>query len=73
MGASSVTVAKHYRVIDVHNKYYNKWFMSKVPSKKWNKDLNSILNISCRRLMGFKSMNMSTFMTNSIKRDLLYE
>ena len=37
-GASSITVAKHYRVLDVHDKYYNKWFMSKVPSKKWKKD-----------------------------------
>ena len=24
--------------MDVHDKYYNKWFMSKVPSKKWKKD-----------------------------------
>ena len=37
-GASSVTVAKHYRVVDIHGKYYNKWFMSKVTSKKWKKD-----------------------------------
>ena len=37
-GASSVTAAKHYRVVDVHDKYYSMWFMSKVPSKKWKKD-----------------------------------
>ena len=37
-GASSITIAKHYCVVDVHNKYYNKCFMSKVPSKKWKKD-----------------------------------
>ena len=37
-GASSVTVVKHYCVVDVHDKYYNKWFMSKLPGKKWNKD-----------------------------------
>ena len=36
-GARSVTVAKQYRVVDVHNKYYNKLFMSKVPGKKWKK------------------------------------
>ena len=36
--ASSVTVTKHYLVVDVHDKYYNKWFMSKVTSKKWKKD-----------------------------------
>ena len=37
-GGSSVTVAKHYRVVDVHDKYYNKWFISKVPSNKWKKE-----------------------------------
>ena len=37
-GASSVTVEKHYRVVDVHNKYYNRWFMSKVTIKKWRKE-----------------------------------
>ena len=37
-GASSVTVAKNDRVVDVHNKYYNNWFMPKVPSNKWKKD-----------------------------------
>ena len=31
---------KHYRVVYVQDKYYNKWFMSKVPSKKWNKESN---------------------------------
>ena len=24
--------------MDVHDKYYNKWFMSKLPSKKWKKE-----------------------------------
>ena len=33
-GASSFVVVKHSCVVDVHEKYYNKWFMSKVPSKK---------------------------------------
>ena len=37
-GASSFTVTKHYRVVDVHDKYYNKWFMSKLPCKKQKKD-----------------------------------
>ena len=37
-GASSVTVAKHYRVVDYHEKYYNKQFMSKTPSKKWKNE-----------------------------------
>ena len=25
-GGSSVKVSKQYRVIDIHDKYYNKWF-----------------------------------------------
>ena len=37
-GASRITIAKHYRGVDVHDKYYNKWFMSKVPNKEWKKD-----------------------------------
>ena len=37
-GSSSVTVAKHYRIVDFHDKYYNKWFMTKVISTKWKKD-----------------------------------
>ena len=37
-GVSSVTVAKHYGVVEFHDKYYNKWFVPKVPSNKWKKD-----------------------------------
>ena len=37
-GASSITVAKHYCIVDVHNTYYNKWFMYKLPSKKQKKE-----------------------------------
>ena len=34
-GASRVTVADYYRVVNIFDKYYNKWFMSKEKSKKW--------------------------------------
>ena len=37
-GRSSVKVSKMYRVIDIHDKYYNKWFMAKVPQKIFGKD-----------------------------------
>ena len=37
-GRSSVKVSKLYRVIDIHDKYYNKWFMAKVPQKIFGKD-----------------------------------
>ena len=37
-GCFSAKVLKQYRVIDIHNKYYNKWFMAKVPRKIFGKD-----------------------------------
>ena len=40
-GALGITMAKPYRVVDVHEKFYNKWFMSKAPVKKWRKIQNS--------------------------------
>ena len=33
-----MNVACHYRVMEVYEKYYNKWFMSKSPCKKWKKE-----------------------------------
>ena len=32
-GGFSVKVLKKYCLVDIHDKYYNKWFMSKVPQK----------------------------------------
>ena len=37
-GASAATVACHYRVLNIYEKYYNKWFMLKQPYKKWKKE-----------------------------------
>jgi len=37
-GASATNVACHFRVMEVYEKYYNKWFMSTVPVKKWKKE-----------------------------------
>ena len=37
-GASSKKVLKQYWVVDIHDKFYNKWFMSKVPQKKFRED-----------------------------------
>ena len=31
-------ISKQYHVIDIHEKYYNKWFMAKVPRKIFRKD-----------------------------------
>ena len=35
-GSSSVKVLKQHRVLDIHDKYYNKCFMAKVPQKVLN-------------------------------------
>ena len=42
-GASAVNVASYYRVVNVYEceKYYNKWFMSKVSFKLWKKEPKS--------------------------------
>ena len=40
-GASTVNVASYYRVVNVYEKYYNKWFMSKVSFKLWKKEPKS--------------------------------
>ena len=34
----SVKVSKQYRVVDIHDKYYTKWFMTKNPQKIFGKD-----------------------------------
>ena len=34
-GRDSVKVSKQYRVVDIHDKYYNKWFMAKNPQSFW--------------------------------------
>ena len=36
-GSSSVKVLKQYPVLDIHDKYYNKWFMAKAPQKVFGK------------------------------------
>ena len=44
-GASSTKVLKQYRVLDIHDKYYNKWFMSKEPRKVFGKDTKYKLKV----------------------------
>ena len=53
-GSSSVTVEKKYCVLDVHDKYYNKWFMSEVPSKKWKKDSRFKLKACMQEIHAFQ-------------------
>ena len=40
-----MTFSKQYQVLDIHDKCYNKRFMSKDMSKKWNKDANFKLKV----------------------------
>ena len=37
-GERAATVSLPYRVLNIYEKYYNKWFMSKKPYKKWRKE-----------------------------------
>ena len=37
-GSSSMKVLKQYRVLNTHDKYYNKWFVAKDPQKVLGKD-----------------------------------
>ena len=37
-GASAATVSHPFRVVNIFDKYYNKWFMSKDNFKKWKKE-----------------------------------
>ena len=34
-GASAATVACHFRVVNIYENYYNKWFIPKQPFKRW--------------------------------------
>lgn len=42
-GATATIVNRLYRVVDIYDKHYNKWFMSKSksPVKKWKKEVKS--------------------------------
>ena len=44
-GSSSVKVLEQYRVLDIHDKYYNKWFMAKVLQKVFGKDFKHKLTV----------------------------
>ena len=37
-GAATANVSCSYHVIDIYEKYYNKWFMHKESQKKWKKE-----------------------------------
>ena len=37
-GAAAATVSRFVRVVNIFEKYYNKWFMSKEPFKVWKKE-----------------------------------
>ena len=39
-GASAARVSCHFIVVNIYEKYCNKWFMSKQPFKKWRLEAN---------------------------------
>ena len=49
-GGSSVKVSEQYRVIDIYDKYYNKWFVAKVPRKIFGKDSKYKLKVCMQEI-----------------------
>ena len=37
-GAATSIVSKHYRVVTIYDKYYNKWLIAKESVKKWKEE-----------------------------------
>ena len=48
-GARAANVACNYRVVEIYDKCYNKWFMSKQPYKVWKKE-SKIYKLKVRML-----------------------
>ena len=49
-GRSSAKALKQYRAIDIHDKYYNKWSMTKVPQKTFRKDSKYKLKVRMQEI-----------------------
>ena len=37
-GAAATVVQRQFRVLEIYEKYYNKWFVSPAPAKKWKNE-----------------------------------
>ena len=48
-GRDSVKVSKQYRVVDIHDKYYNKWFMAMNPQKSLGRTSSTNSRFACRK------------------------
>ena len=59
--------------MDVHDKYYNKWFMSKVPSKKWKKDSKFKLKARMQEINAVQEYEDVDLHDTLYKKDLLAE
>ena len=69
----SVKVLKKYRVVDIHDKYYNKWFMSKVQQKILGKDSKYKLKVRMQEVSAvqeYKDVDLddSTYKRAAISR-----
>ena len=70
---SSVKVLKQCRVLDIHDKYYNKWFMSKVPQVFLERTPHKYkLEISMQKVSAVHiNTAMLTWMTPRYKREVI--
>ena len=56
-GRSSAKVSKQSPVIDIHDKYCNKWCMAQVPQKIYKKDSHYTLNLRRQEARALQKYN----------------
>ena len=69
-GRSGEEVLRQYRVTDIHNKYYSKWFMAKVPRNKvFGKDSKYKLKVHMQEVSAVQEyINIDLEMTGTSRR-----
>ena len=72
-GSSSVKVLKQYRVLDIHNKYYNKWSMAKVPQKVLGKDSKHKLEVHMQEVSAVQEYRDFDLVDSTSKRAATYQ
>ena len=56
-GRDGVKVSKQYRVVDINDEYYNKWFMANNPQKNFGKDSKYKLKVCMQEVSVVQEYN----------------
>ena len=77
-------ILKQYRVLDIHDKYYNKWFMSKVSQKIFGKNSRYKLKVRMQEVSAvqeyrdidlddntYKKEDISRLLTDDVMEDIV--